>query len=78
MKRPRLGSTPSIVEVMERVFASAYSGETWGPWRAVLKAGFNLPMTAEEIAFFQIVEGEGSVVVGRQMDIFANPHANLR
>lgn len=57
MKRPRPASTPSIVEVMERVFGSAYSGETWGPWRAVLKAGFNLPMTEEELGFFRLVAG---------------------
>ena len=57
MKRPRLSSTPSIVEVMERVFGSSYSGEFWGPWRAVLKAAFGLAMTEEELAFFQIVAG---------------------
>jgi hypothetical protein len=57
MKRPRASSAPSIVEVMERVFGDAYSGESWGPWRAVLKSAFNLPMTEEEFAFFQIVAG---------------------
>jgi hypothetical protein len=57
MKSPRSSSVPSIVEVMERVFGDAYSGPSWGPWRTVLKAGFNLPMTDDETRFFEIVAG---------------------
>lgn len=65
MKRPRLSTTPSIIEVMELVFGSAYAGESWGPWRAVLKAGFNLPMTDEETRFFEIVAGGRPLPVKR-------------
>jgi hypothetical protein len=42
---------------MTSVFAEMYAGPSWGPWQAVLKSAFNLPMTEEEIAFFQIVAG---------------------
>jgi len=54
MKSPRAST---IVDVMERVFGDAYSGESWGPWRTVLKAGFNLPLTDDETRFFELVAG---------------------
>src|SRR5690349_11292921 len=50
---------PSIVQMMTdtRLFGPMYPGPTWGPWQAILKAAFALPMTAEETAFFDMVAG---------------------
>jgi hypothetical protein len=57
MKRPRASAAPSITQVMTSVFADMYPGSSWGPWQAVLKSAFGLPMTPEEVAFFEIVAG---------------------
>ena len=39
----------------EQFFAPWFRGDSWNPWRAVLKAAFALPMTTEEVAFFRTV-----------------------
>jgi hypothetical protein len=57
MKRSKAAAVPTITQVMTSVFAEMYPGASWGPWQAVLKSAFNLPMTEEELAFFQIVAG---------------------
>jgi len=59
MKRPRSGSSLDIIAAMTSpaLFGPMYAGPTWGPWQAVIKAGFALPMTEEEVAFFNIVAG---------------------
>jgi hypothetical protein len=59
MKRPNSGASLDIIGAMTspRLFGPMYEGPSWGPWRAVLKAGFNLPMTEEETRFFDIVAG---------------------
>jgi hypothetical protein len=58
MKRPKsTAAVPTITQVMTSIFADMYPGKTWGPWQAVLKAAFALPMDADELAFFNIVGG---------------------
>jgi hypothetical protein len=44
----------NIVEMMG-LLGPWFPGESWNPWRAVLKAAFCLPMSADEIAFFRTV-----------------------
>ena len=46
-----------IIEALDdpALFAPWFPGATWNAWRAILKAAFALPMTAEEIAFFRSV-----------------------
>jgi hypothetical protein len=58
-KLKRSTKIPTIVQAMTSpaLFGPYYAGPTWGPWEAVLKAGFGLPMTAEEVAFFKLVAG---------------------
>ena len=53
-------STLDIVQCMEheRLFRSWFEGSSWDNWKAVLKAAYCLPMTAEEIAFFKSVAGD--------------------
>ena len=59
MKRPRSRPPLDIIGAMtsSALFGPMYSGDSWAPWQAVLKAGFALPMTEEEVAFFNIVAG---------------------
>jgi hypothetical protein len=47
----------SIVEAMEdrNLFQPWFPGETWAGWKAILKAAFALPMSADEMAFFRQV-----------------------
>jgi hypothetical protein len=47
----------SIIEALDdpALFRPWFPGTTWNAWRAILKAAFALPMTAEEIAFFRSV-----------------------
>jgi hypothetical protein len=46
-----------IISAMDGRFADWFEGDTWGSWRAILKAAFALPMTPEEAAFFHDVAG---------------------
>lgn len=39
----------------EGLFQPWFPGPTWNAWRAILKAAYALPMTAEEKAFFRSV-----------------------
>jgi hypothetical protein len=59
MKRPSSGTSLNIIGAMTspRLFGQMYEGQSWAPWRAVLKAAFNLPMTEEEARFFEIIAG---------------------
>ena len=47
----------NIIEAMEhpKLFGPWFEGPTWNGWKAILKAGYALPMSAEEIAFFRTV-----------------------
>jgi hypothetical protein len=49
-----------IVQAMDhrKIFEPWFEGESWNPWRVILKAAFCLPMTEEEIAFFRTVAGD--------------------
>jgi hypothetical protein len=47
----------NIVEAMDGIFKPWFPGDTWGGWKAVMKAMDALPMTAEEIEFFKSVAG---------------------
>jgi hypothetical protein len=38
-----------------KLFAPWFRGPTWNGWRAVLRAAYALPMTADEIEFFRTV-----------------------
>lgn len=72
MKQPRRAvALPSIVQMMTdaRLFGSMYPGPTWGPWQAILKAAFALPMTEEEIRFFGIVAGGRPLPVQRVREL---------
>jgi hypothetical protein len=51
----------SIIDCMDRLFPQWFSGSSWDGWRAVLRAAFALPMTADEIAFFKSVAGDRDV-----------------
>ena len=60
MKRPKnSGASLDIIAAMTspRLFGPMYQGPTWGPWQAVLKAGFGLVLTEEETRFFEMVAG---------------------
>jgi len=50
----------SIVEAMDdgELFEPWFRGASWDGWRAVLKAAFALPMSAEEVAFFRSIAGD--------------------
>src|SRR6266446_6340816 len=50
-------STLSPIEAMEdpNLFQPFFPGETWGGWKAILKAAYALPMSDEEVAFFRTV-----------------------
>lgn len=47
----------TIVEAMDGIFRPWFPGDTWGGWKAVLKAMDALPMTGEEIDFFKSIAG---------------------
>ena len=53
------GSPPSlnIIDALDdpALFEPWFRGETWNPWRTVLKAIFALPMTDDEKAFFRTI-----------------------
>jgi hypothetical protein len=51
---------PTIIEAMESaaLFGPFYSGASWAPWKAVLKAAFGLEMTAQEIILFKTIAGD--------------------
>jgi hypothetical protein len=58
MSRPAVKAPAiDIVAAMNdpALFEPWFSGKTWDGWRAVLKAAYALPMTAEEIEFFRTV-----------------------
>jgi hypothetical protein len=48
--------TPSIIQCLDdpALFAGHFKGDTWGPWRTVLKALFSLPLDDGSVA--RIVE----------------------
>jgi hypothetical protein len=47
----------SIVQAMDdpSLFGGSFQGPSWDAWRAILKAAYALPMTAEEVEFFRSV-----------------------
>ncbi len=49
----------NIVEAMDspKLFQKSFAGESWNPWRVVLKAAYALPMTNAEREFFQSIAG---------------------
>ncbi len=47
----------NIIDAMTGRFGDWFPGDTWYPWKAILKAAFALPMTADEAAFFHEVAG---------------------
>jgi hypothetical protein len=60
VKQPvRVVAIPNIVQMMTdpRLFGLMYLGASWGPWQAILKSAFALPMSEEEIQFFEAVAG---------------------
>ncbi len=38
-----------------KLFGPWFSGESWDVWKAILKAAYALPLTAQERAYFQAV-----------------------
>jgi hypothetical protein len=40
-----------------KLFQKSFAGESWNPWRVVLKAAYALPMTSAEREFFQSIAG---------------------
>jgi hypothetical protein len=44
--------TPTILEVMDHVFAKWFAGESWLAWRVFLAALFALPMSQAELAIY--------------------------
>ena len=70
--------TPSIIECLDdpALFAGHFKGDTWGPWRTVLKALFGLPLDEAETALYRTHTGrteaptepfkEAALVVGRR------------
>src|ERR1700722_3884398 len=55
--RPKPTKRANIVEAMDGIFKPWFPGDTWGGWKAVMKAMDALPMTAEEIEFFKSIAG---------------------
>src|SRR4051794_17055078 len=55
MNAPTISITDALAD--PELFQPWFPGETWDGWRAVLKAAFALPMTPDEVAFFQSVAG---------------------
>jgi hypothetical protein len=54
------GSTPPTIDIVsamndKALFEPWFPGATWDGWRAVLKAAFALPMSADEVEFFRSV-----------------------
>ncbi len=49
----------NLIEAMEapNVFGPWFPGETWGAWKAILRAAFSLPMTAEDLITFGELAG---------------------
>ncbi|MBR0797357.1 hypothetical protein JQ615_18375 [Bradyrhizobium jicamae] len=47
----------NIIEAIDdpALFAPWFPGNTWNPWRTVLKGAFGLPMSSDEAAFFRSV-----------------------
>lgn len=45
--------TSSVIQLMTRVLGSAFAGETWATWRAVLKAAHALDLTPDERAIIE-------------------------
>jgi hypothetical protein len=70
--------TPSIIECLDdpALFARHFQGNTWGPWRTVLKALFSLPLDETETVLYRTHTGrtevpaepskEAALVVGRR------------
>ena len=70
--------TPSIIECLDdpALFAGHFRGDTWGPWRTVLKALFGLSLDEAETALYRAHTGrtetptepfkEAALVVGRR------------
>jgi hypothetical protein len=72
VKQPRRAiAMPSIVQMMTdaRLFGRMYPGPTWGPWQAILKAAFALPMTEDESKFFDLVAGGRPLPVKRVREL---------
>lgn len=58
-KTPTKQIRGSIIDAMDGPFREWYEGDTWMSWRSILKGAFALPMTAEELDFFnQVAERE--------------------
>jgi len=55
-----LSTSLDIVACMEhpKLFGSWFQGESWNGWKAILKAAYALPMSADEVAFFKSVSGD--------------------
>jgi hypothetical protein len=70
--------TPSIIECLDdpALFAGHFRGDTWCPWRTVLKALFGLPLDEAETALYRTHTGrteapadpfkEAAFIVGRR------------
>jgi hypothetical protein len=57
--KPAVAGLPQvdIVQAMDdpSLFGGSFQGPSWDAWRAILKAAYALPMTADEIEFFRSV-----------------------
>lgn len=54
-----MSGAPSIIDTMESpaLFEPWFQGESWTPWKAILKAAFALPMGDDELWIFRSVSG---------------------
>src|ERR1035437_6002782 len=82
---------PSAIDIVsamsdKALFEPWFRGETWDGWRAVLKAAYALPMTADEIDFFRTVAerdppkrrvSELWCIVDRKSTRLNSSHANI-
>src|SRR5713101_6943782 len=70
--------TLNIVETISdgKLFGPWFSGESWDVWKAILKAAYALPLTAQERAYFRAVaEREPPAQQAREMWVVAGRRA---
>ena len=54
-----------------KLFAPWFPGETWDNWKTVLKAAFALPMSGDEVEFFQSIAGGRNPPKHRVRELYA-------
>ena len=74
-RAPRTRTTlrpPSIITALDdrALFAPFFRGGSWDGWRTVLKAGYGLPLTEQELDFFRSIAGHRNPPSGRVRELW--------